>query len=1287
MRRLSFLVLGFVLAWLGIEQARSGDVFAPYLLADALLLCCLGALTFAWQAGGWLPPLVFRRRRGLLRTGWTLLLTGLLVTAGGGLGIALGLPGIAGLTARMAWGLGILLQLAGAWWPGAAREYAQPPVRWGRDAAGQIVPLPAGESGGSTPGRRQTSEPVLAVRSWALWFVAVLALAALLRFWNLEQLPPGCIDQECAAALQLIDTDTPTNSSATDGTPAADGAGPSAASAEGATAPAATMGGLRLDERLAQFLVRVTGSGILALRLAAALLGWLTVFATGLALRRIAGPFPALLGAALLAISPWHLWASRSSDPWIGAACLTALVLWLGLEALARNHARWWIPWGLAAGLLAAQAPVLWLGISIWILATTASGLLQARQYRGRVGAGDSWRWPLCGLAAAVGAALPVLFTLRSGVPTALAAGTGLNNSVALAAALLRPEASASGAIVQSGLLNAGVAALAVAGIGALLRHVRQVTAILVLTGTAALAVAVALLDLASIAPATALLPLLPLLVASTTVALDRLLAALVAAWGPPLVRTSTLLAGSALVVLLLTSRGTASLLLELDAVQGSGGTQVETEMARYIGAQLGSPEGQNVTFVAPQAVLEHPSLRLLAGAAVAERRILPLEPGRTLPFAQEATGDVMYLLPLLDSEVLDLLRQLYPNGQAVTEVDASGERAQFNRFLVRQNDLRQAQTLQMTLAAASPDAATASTSTSLAVPALDFAWASVPPMDPPFTAHWEGALVAPESGSYSVAIENSGPESGYTLTIDDILLLDSSLGLQQQDQMLAQGMHRLRLDYRSGSQPGNLRVTWQQAGESPQTIAAPWVHSPMPTDQGLLGEYYANGSFEGPIVATHKDPVIGLDPGLELPYSVRWHGLLAAPRAGDYLIGVDAPGLAQVIVDGQVLADNTAGRSAEPATTYSEGVIYLPAGWHNFEVRYVPDAKTAGAAGELRLLWQPPGSDPSELGSRFLLPAYTMIGPADTPLPPAPALSDSILGDDRFALSRPLPVWQPSVRIPPSSLPPLPLERLWTAGGVCGSAQDQLAAPHGAAYSADGSKLYVADTGNRRIQVFSADGAPLQTIESDQFQEPVGVTTGVDGSLLVLDAAAQQVFRVQGDGSSEAVPLQTSFYRPRGLATDIAGNLVIADTGGGRVVVLAPDGSQTLQFGGQGTALAKGQPVSALAPPGALWAISAEDGRLWNLTSDGSVTAVQPTSTVDGPQLAGLGDGRLLATDPARASFILFTPFGEPLGQFGYPGELQLPTGIAATGTPEGDVIAVVDTGACAVSAWRLGQ
>ena len=103
MQRLSLLILGVIIAWLGARLVGGAESFAPYLLRDALLLSVLGALIYALNAQGWQAPPVFRRLRGLPRPGQMLLLTGLIVALAGGAGLAAGLEGIPGLAAVIAW--------------------------------------------------------------------------------------------------------------------------------------------------------------------------------------------------------------------------------------------------------------------------------------------------------------------------------------------------------------------------------------------------------------------------------------------------------------------------------------------------------------------------------------------------------------------------------------------------------------------------------------------------------------------------------------------------------------------------------------------------------------------------------------------------------------------------------------------------------------------------------------------------------------------------------------------------------------------------------------------------------------------------------------------------------------------------------------------------------------------------------------------------------------------------------------------------------------------------------
>jgi hypothetical protein len=125
-------------------------------------------------------------------------------------------------------------------------------------------------------------------------------------------------------------------------------------------------------------------------------------------------------------------------------------------------------------------------------------------------------------------------------------------------------------------------------------------------------------------------------------------------------------------------------------------------------------------------------------------------------------------------------------------------------------------------------------------------------------------------------------------------------------------------------------------------------------------------------------------------------------------------------------------------------------------------------------------------------------------------------------------------------------------------------------------------------------------------------------------------------------------------------------------------------QFGGQDTPVGRGQPVDALLGDG-LWAITAEDGRLWNLYLDAGFTAVGKAVTMDGPHLAGLDDGSFFLTDPARRTLFYHRPSGQPVAQFAYPDVFDLPTGVAAVRDGDAIRLAVVDTARCSLSLWRV--
>jgi hypothetical protein len=151
-----------------------------------------------------------------------------------------------------------------------------------------------------------------------------------------------------------------------------------------------------------------------------------------------------------------------------------------------------------------------------------------------------------------------------------------------------------------------------------------------------------------------------------------------------------------------------------------------------------------------------------------------------------------------------------------------------------------------------------------------------------------------------------------------------------------------------------------------------------------------------------------------------------------------------------------------------------------------------------------------------------------------------------------------------------------------------------------------------------------------------------------------------------------------------MAGNLLVADTGGGRVPILQPNGEAAEQYGGPETLLARGQPVDVLRVDGALWTVSAEDGRLWRLDTGGSMTAIQPTNTLNGPHLAGLPDGRFFVSDPGRGLVLLHAATGQPAGQFAAPEVFGAPTGIDVAIRGDRVYLAVVDGATCTISLWQ---
>ncbi|MCC6167662.1 MAG: hypothetical protein IT329_10575 [Caldilineaceae bacterium] len=1250
MHRLLWLPAGLLLAGYGYSLIAGAESFQPYLVRDGLLVALVGGLIFARHSAP-LPllPLPLRRRpwpaagRLLLSTAaaCSLAAAGVLALLGGQ-----GWPGRLGgslwIIALGLWGAALL-------WPGAA-DYAPPAYRWTRDAAGRIVRLAL---------EGEADEPLVIAPASSqrvtLGLLLVLAIGWGLRLWRLAALPPDCLDAECAQALRLVD---------------------------GSWWQGLDASSTSLYALLAALIYRVNGDALWALRAAAALLGCATLPVFYWASRAYARPAGALLGLALLALSPWHLWASRLGEVWIAVPLLLLATLGAGARALQSSNLRWAAAAGGSLGLLLAQ-PAALQGATLVYLGGVAALIGWMAHRNGR-------RTMWSALRVTLGSALV------TGLPPALSAWRG---TAALAgdaagwwagvAALLHGGGAPLALFLESPLLPPFAAAAALAGLLTLAGARRRHDALLPPAG---LLVYLAVGPEARL-PALAALAWLPFLYLGAAVALDQVVSAFDGAWARLVDLRRGLAVGLALLLALLGPQVFA--LQRQWRAPANGQNAVEVAMGRYLASCLaGQAAGDSADdlcaqtgdgapiFYVPPAVLAHPSTRLLLGAAQDTSRVQALDVGRDLLPTRSPQGSLVYLVPIDNQPLIDLLQQLYPGAQVHAEPRDQAGPSLFLVYAIRRDEVLAHQGLAGTYRAGDSQIMRQDGP-------LAFAWADDPPQEPPFEIAWEGSLLLPVAGNYLFQIEGIAPHAPdpvVSMQLDGRLLLDTSLGLVEQRQQLAQGYARLSLRYRAAGAPGDWAIRWQPPGGANEPIPREMLYSPPLPNIGLIGTYHAGDSWQGPALTVRKDLALGAPVDVPPPYSVVWSGQLAVPRAGETLFAVTANGPVQMTVAGQPLLDYAPPAQAGDGPSFSQASIYLERGWQPIEVRYAPPQGRP----DLRLLWQPPGSSPMNLLSRYLLPTTAEVTTGDVPLPPAPGLIDARLGDDRFALSTSMEVYQPARTLPPQSLPPLLADLRRTVGSVCGAGQEQFNQPHGLALDAAG-RLYVADTGNRRVVALDvATGNFIQVYAAAEFQEPVDVALAPDGTLLVLDALAAALFRIDlATGEIAPLATQTGFYRPRGLAVDADGVIAVADTGGGRVVLLDANGALLAQFGGPATRLGQGQPVDTLVTGETLWTVTAENGRLWRLDVMGSLAALPRSNTIDGPHLAGLPDGAFFLSNPAGRTLLYVAAGGRPLAQVAHGGSLAAPTGVAAARHAGEVTVAVADSATCQVTIWQvaLGQ
>ena len=278
---------------------------------------------------------------------------------------------------------------------------------------------------------------------------------------------------------------------------------------------------------------------------------------------------------------------------------------------------------------------------------------------------------------------------------------------------------------------------------------------------------------------------------------------------------------------------------------------------------------------------------------------------------------------------------------------------------------------------------------------------------------------------------------------------------------------------------------------------------------------------------------------------------------------------------------------------------------------------------------------------------------------------------------------------------------------GAPGSESGLLGEPRGVAVDGQ-NNVYVADTGNNRVNIYGSDGTLLRSFGSfgageGQFNEPRGIALDAQNNIYVADTWNARVAKFDSQGvflkswgvgkqdfgegrvatatdrtatGNAAEPL--GFFGPRGLAVDGQGNVYVADTGNRRIVVTDSEGNFRYQWGYEGSG--EGQFVEpigvAIDAAGHVYVADVWNGRVQVFTPgvETQNVSAQPSAvwnvagweanTYDDPYLAAAADGTVYLTVPSRNQAVAYSPSGQVLLRWGGAGSdfasLNLPSGIS---------------------------